>query len=289
VRLATGYGARLELRSVVSGRVTRLVARLGGSWTNNGLALSPDGGYVYLTLIPKSGGWKSLLLERISTSTGRRRLVGRGEQPALSPDGRLLAYAAGEDRSASIVVRDLSSGAARSINLARLLGGRTDMLNASLAWLGDGRQVAVFEACCATLTAVRHRSQAAGYAPRLIVVSMSRDGGVTARRVLGPGANEMPLSVATDTARANSILVSSLIPGDRTAVDRLTLAYSRATLGRVLTIAHGQVLAFGPTARTLLYLVGHRPPDLWTATINDRRLVHRRLLIRNSNLDAVAW
>jgi hypothetical protein len=79
------------------------------------------GARTYFTLIPKSRGWKSLLLERLSTSTRRRRLVGQGEQPAVSPDGRLLAYATGEGRSPGIVIRDVASGAERSIRLARLL------------------------------------------------------------------------------------------------------------------------------------------------------------------------
>lgn len=286
----SGYEFNLELRSVASGQVTKVLRRLGSSWTNNGFALSPDGRYLYFTLIPQSRGWNSLLLEQISTPTHRRRLVGRGEQPAVSTNGRLLAYATGESRSARIVVRDLASGAERSINVFRLLGSKSDMLNASLAWLGDGRQLAVFEACCATLDALRGSSaRSAGYASHLIVVSVARHGGMTARRVVRPGATQTPESVGTDSARPDSLLVASLIRGDRTAVDRLTVGSSHATLRRVLTIAQTQVLGFDPTGRKLLYLVGHRPPNLWTATIENHHLIHRRLLIRNPKLDAVAW
>jgi hypothetical protein len=124
------------------------------------------------------------------------------------------------------------------------------MLNASLAWLGDGRQLAVFEACCATLAASRGSgSLAAGYASRLIVVSVPRDGGLTARRVTGPGANVTPESVGSDTARPNSVLASSFLRGDRAAVYRTMLGSSRATQSQVLTIAHAQILAVGPTGR----------------------------------------
>src|SRR5438067_7898526 len=112
--------SELELRSVSTGRVVKVLRRTGGSWTNNGLAFSPDGRYVYFTLIPESGRrWSSLLLERTSVATGERSLVGHGEQPSLSPTGRLLAYASGNDRSAAIVVRDVTTGAERSINISR--------------------------------------------------------------------------------------------------------------------------------------------------------------------------
>lgn len=298
VSSGAGYEFNLELRSMASGRVTKVLTTLGGSWTNNGFALSPDGRDVYFTLIPKSRGWKSLLLERISTSTRRRRLVGQGEQPAVSPTGRLLAYATGEDRSAGIVIRDLASGAERSIRLWRLLGSKTDMLKASLAWLGDGRRLAVFEACCATAATSTGRTtfvasgpggQSASYASRLIVVSVPRHGGLTARLVTGPGAHQTPESVGSDTARPNAVLASSFLRSDRAAVYRITLGSSRATVRPVLTIAHAQVLGFDPTGREILYLVGHRPPNLWTATVEGHRLIHRHLLIRNSKLDAIAW
>jgi hypothetical protein len=48
-------------------------------------------------------------------------------------------------------------------------------------------------------------------------------------------------------------------------------------------------MAFDPAARRVLYLVGHSPPALWTATIAGRRLSHRHLLIKDSQLGAVAW
>src|SRR5437868_3374643 len=38
---------KLELRSVRSGRVVKVLRNVGGSWTNNGLGFAPDGRYVY--------------------------------------------------------------------------------------------------------------------------------------------------------------------------------------------------------------------------------------------------
>jgi hypothetical protein len=280
-------GSSVELRSVATGAVVSAPRRVGRSWTNNGFALSPDGRYVYFTLIPKSSKWSSLLLERLSVTTHRRRFVAFGEQPAVSPDAGRLAYVSGEDRSASVVVRDLASGRRRSVNVARLLGGKTDMVNASLAWLGDGNQLALLEACCPV--AVSSGSKAVGDGAQLIVVSVPPNGGLSARRVAMPAAAEMPGTIGTDTTRPNSLLVSWLIAGDRAAVDRLTIGSSRATLGRVLAVAHSLVVAFDPGGRQLLYLSGHARPDLWAATFNNHRLEQRHLLIRNPSLDAYAW
>jgi hypothetical protein len=295
VSSAEGSESSVELRSVATGRVVSVLGHLGGSWTNNGFAFSPDERFVYFTLIPKSSRWQSLLLEQLSVATHRRRLIADGEQPSVSSNGRFLAHVSGEGRSAAIVVRDVASNRRRALNLARLVGPKNDMLNAAVAWLGDGTQLAVFEACCAiaastTGAPARSRgSSAASNGLHLIVVSVPRHGSLSARRVVLPGATQMPQSVGTDATRPNSLLVSWLIGGDRAAVERLTISRSRATLGRVLTIAHSLVVSFDASGRQLLYLLGHSPPNLWTATINDHQLDHRHLLVKNPSLDALAW
>ena len=280
-------GLSIELRSVPNGGVVSRLGDVGGSWTNNGFAFSPNGRYVFFTLIPKRSKGSSLLLEQLSVSTHRRRFIAFGEQPAVSPDARRLAYVSGEDRTADVVVRDLASGRRRSINLSRLLGGKTDMLNASLAWLGDGTQLAVLEACCAV--AVSTTSKALGDGAKLIVVSVPAHGSLSARHVAMPAGAEMPNTVGTDPTRPDSVLVSWPIAGDRDAVDRLTIASSRATLGRVVAVAHSLVVAFDPGRRKLLYLFGHTRPDLWAATFEGHRLEQRHLVIRNPSLDAYAW
>jgi WD40-like Beta Propeller Repeat len=288
---AVGPGLSVELRSARTGAVVGTAGHLGRSWTNNGFDLSPDGRYVYFTLIPKSPRWTSLLLERLSVSTHRQRLVAHGEEPSVSPDGRLLAYAQGEDRSATIVVRDLASGQRRSISVAGLLGGRSDMLHASLAWFGDGTELAVFESCCAvaTSTPAPQAEPRGSSGLRLIVVSVPPHGRLSARLLgLPPGA-QLPDVIGTDGTRTDALLVSSLLADDRAAVYRLTIGSSRSTLRRVLTIARSLLVRFAPSGRALLYLVGHNGPDLWSATISNGRLTRRHLLIRNAALDAYAW
>jgi WD40-like Beta Propeller Repeat len=118
VSSSPGSGMNSELRSASTGAVAGVLKRLGVSWTNNGFAVSPDGRYVYFTLIPKSRKWKSLLLEPLSVATDRTRFMAFGEQPAVSPDGRLLAYTSGEDRMATVVVREAASPVAASARSA---------------------------------------------------------------------------------------------------------------------------------------------------------------------------
>jgi hypothetical protein len=48
-------------------------------------------------------------------------------------------------------------------------------------------------------------------------------------------------------------------------------------------------VAFDPSGRQLLYLVGHSSPELWAATIKGHQLIHRHLLVENPSLDAFAW
>jgi hypothetical protein len=290
-------GGSLELRAIATGRVVEVLGRVGQSWTDNGFAFSGDGRDVYMTLIPKPRGWRSLLLEQVSLSTRRRQLIGRGEQPAVSPDNRLLAYASGEGRSAEVVVRERGSGQSRSISISRLLGRQTDLLNASLAWLGNGTQLAVIEWCCAVAVGAdpkEDRPPGPGGRPgqavlRLIVVSRSRDGRLTAKRVLLPAGAQIPESLGTDMTHPGSLMVSWLGPGDRATVDRLRIRGPRANLTTVLTIARAQVLSFDPTGQRLLYIMGHRPPNLWTANINGHRLRGRHLLLHNSTVSPVAW
>jgi WD40-like Beta Propeller Repeat len=286
VSSSTKLGLNVELRSAKTGAVASVLWHLGESWTNNGFAFSPDERYVYFTLIPRSTRFNSLLLEQLSVATHRARFIAFGEQPSVSPDGRLLAYASGEDRTATVVVRDTASGRRRSINVARLLGTKVDMLNASLAWLGDGQRLAVFESCCAVAVS---STSAQEDQLHLVVVSVPPGGELSARQVALPRGFTMPNTVASETTRPNSLLVSSLIAGDRAAVDRVTIGSARATLSRVLAIPHSLVVGFDPGGQKVLYLVGHSGPDLWAATLHNHRLSQAHLLIKNPPFDAYAW
>lgn len=57
----------------------------------------------------------------------------------------------------------------------------------------------------------------------------------------------------------------------------------------MLTIAHALPVAFDPGGRELLYPLGHSPPNLWTATLENRHLVESRRLVGDPPVDAYAW
>jgi hypothetical protein len=84
-------------------------------------------------------------------------------------------------------------------------------------------------------------------------------------------------------------LVGTFTLSDAAAVDRLTIAHGRVTMSTVLTIARALVWAFDPGGQRLLYVQGHTPPKLWSATIRGHHLIHRHLLGGDSGLESVAW
>src|SRR5215470_6657057 len=108
-------GSMIEMISPTTGRATKVVARVG---TGNGFALSPDSKNLYV--VGPVGA--KIEIRRISVATGKVSFVADGAYPAVSPDGRYLAYATGDQFSASsfssLAVRNLRTGSVRVISLA---------------------------------------------------------------------------------------------------------------------------------------------------------------------------
>lgn len=292
-----GLSTVLELRSASTGRVQRRLHTFGENFTNNGLALSRDGRQVYFTLIGK----RSLLLERLDVAGGQRTFIADGQQPAVSPDGRLLAYTAerASGRARILAVRDLATGATRTIDLRRLVGRPGDLLNAAVAWLGDGSDVAVVPGEMMIRISgrpARRGRQAPSATPGtrrtpptpLIVVSVGA-AGLTARSVAVPGLDEPRPTLGTDAADPQSVLVATSGAHDRTTVRRVTLSGATATVSPLVSIPSSLPMAFDSTGTRLLYLQGHSPPGLWVGTLAGTRLIHRHRLIADSELGAAAW
>ena len=289
-----GARTELQLRSAKTGRVRERLRSFGMSFTNNGLALAPDGRSVYLTLTPRGKRFSSLLLERITVGGRRPPLRVAGEEPAVSPDGRLLAYTT--DAPQSIRVRDLVTGVTRSVDISRLIGHDGDLLNASVAWLADSRTVVVLPggvatavsrpAAAATRIAFKQRSALASAA--LIMIAPDADGRLVARRVLVHGLDGFPDTIYTAAASPGRVIASSLV-GDTCFLDAISLSESSPVVSRIVAISAAQVEALDPSGRRLLYIQGHRPLALWAATLGPGRLLDRHRLFRDNPVGEAAW
>ncbi len=294
---ASGLRSELSLYSSSTGAVVRPPASFGRLFTDNGLAITPDGGTVYFTLIPprRALGSLGLRLMALDVATGRPTMVADGAQPALSDDGSQLAYAAAPR---GLAVRDLATGRTRTISLVAQIGASAaDLLDTELTWLGDGTDVAfvampqVWYAATtspATSPATRRRGScglAAGDAVVVFVHVPPPPGRLSARCVHLRGYVPPAETIGGDAASPASLLVADLV--GRRAQVRLI-----GPTGADTPVADlGDVVPFGfdPSGEQIMYLVGHTPPALWEATIADGRLTARRELIADAMFGALAW
>ncbi len=287
-------GGTIELRSPSSGAVTDVLEKVGQTITSNGLAESADGRDVYVTLIGKT----NLYIEQISTVTKKQILVLDGVQPAVSPDNQYLAYAPGPDYMNILAVRDLSSGKTIRINLSNLLGPSTDLLNATITWLGDGSDVVIrpgYEVTPANSGAASDKapladscSSASSKATCLIVVHFDSSKGTLAAHIVvihDLGGNFSVISAADSDPR--SLVLA--IWGTKTDLYEITLSGSAVHVIRLLTLPMVLPVAFDLLGTHLFYIVGHGPTALWVAKIASGRLDQAHRLISNPDLSDIAW
>jgi hypothetical protein len=286
-----GLQENLSLYSSTTGILTRRLASFGESFTNNGLAVTPDRSEVYFTLIPPHPGRRfSLRLMRIDVATRRQTFIADGEQPAVSDDGNQLAYGAARH---GLAVRDLGSGRTRRLGLVTQLGPAADLLDASVTWLADGSDIAIVPSPPAYIVAGPRRAPAVmgscrfSDTHRVIVfvhvpaapAPLAADCVHVAE--IGPG----DIALAGSPASPTSLLLAA-DQGRRTLIE--SIAQTGATT-RVLTFTDSLPVAIDRSGTHLLYLVGHSPPALWEATIAAGRLTDQRRLIADSELGPAAW
>ncbi len=284
-----GSGTALVLRSATTGRVLRTLGTFGLNFTNNGLALSPDGRDVYFTLIGNNRS-PNLLLERIRVNDRKRTKIGPGEEPAISPDGRLLAYTTDARHAQAIVVRDLATGVTRRINVSRLLGMSGDLLLASLAWSSDSGSVIVLPgsvAIPANGNAARHPAQTRTTANLLLVKVGAGRQPLAARRVAITGLSGYPDAI-TPSSSPGIVLATALV-GSNAVLDQIRFSGPVPQARRILSIPSGLVLGLDATGQRIFYLRGHSPPALWTASITSGKLADQKRLLRSSPVQALAW
>ncbi len=287
----------IKLFSPFSGRILRPVAAFGDTLTSNGMALSPDSRFVYATF----NGPRQIHIGRISVATGRLTFVADGAQPAVSPDGRYLAYATGR-LSTRLAIRDLRTGRTKTVDLASVIGASSGLLTGQVTWLGGGAQIVAMPMPFGTALARQARSPSAaarnscgqqGRPGRVCLVLVSLTGGhPRATRVYVPGNwGSQPL-ISGDVSLGRTLLLAGSLtsPGE---IGAATISAAGVRVQRLAGLPRGVLpLAFAPGGDRILYLRGHGPPALWVAAIIGGRLSGQHRLFTDNHkdgFDQAAW
>ena len=292
----TGSQQWVRFLSPLTGRILRQAASFAGSLTDNGMALSPDSRFLYVTL----SGPGQIHIDRISVATGHRSFVADGAQPAVSPDGRYLAYATGRQFT-GIAVRDLASGRTTMIPLRSQIGTDASLLAGQISWLGNGMQIVAMPTADSTAVAARspaapsHSScgrQSSTGRLCLVLVSLG-EGKPRARQAYLPGNWGNQPVISGDVAGSSTFLLAGSHAG-RAVFGVATVSAAGVTVHDLAALPPGAFpVAFAPGGDRFLYLVvsghGHPQPALWVATISGGRLAGQHLLFTDSNKAALSW
>ena len=174
-----------------------------GNWNHNGVAWSPDGTDIYFTSYraddwDRPSNWQESEIYAVAVVTGEVRQLthrrGPDGQPVPSPDGRLIAYRAGDEhqdtyRNQQIYVMN------RDGSGSQMISGDYDRQSGGLQWAPDG-------------SGLYFNVRREGYHGLHFV---SLDGGVTQ---LTEGKQLLALSSFTDDGTAVGTIVSAHEPGD---------------------------------------------------------------------------
>jgi hypothetical protein len=143
----------LQVLDAATGKVERTVAIQGGTAQLQGpMSIDPAGRTVYLTRTTYGHSNSNTCVDdtvvAINVATGdQTTVVDHADDPAVSPDGRLLAYVttAAACRTGNTVVRNLTTGSTRSWDITThpKQANRAAQQITSLTWAPDSRRLAV--------------------------------------------------------------------------------------------------------------------------------------------------
>ncbi len=285
-----GLGYELEAYSARTGAPIRQLGRF--SWrtfTNNGLAISPNGRGVYFTLIPRHRSRPfALRLMRLDLVTRRRSFVTDGAQPALNESGTELAYAT---FPTGLAVRDLRTGRTRAIALSQL-DNAANVEAGAIGWLSDGSDVAIVPSGTAwDLMGKPPKERWCGTSQKTGVIVFVHvpppPAALDARCIRVPRAlMGGRVVVAPDPASARSALVATTGASAGTLVEQISRS---GAIEKVVSIPDSLPIAFDTSGDHLLYLKGHQTPTLMEATIRPGRVVNGPWRDRNIGVGAAAW
>jgi WD40-like Beta Propeller Repeat len=281
--------ASIWMVSAATGR-RRLAARVG---TGNGFALSPDGSSAYV--VAPAG--TTIKIRRVNVAIHKTSFVADGAYPAVSPNGRYLAYATGREFR-DLAVRDLRTGRTRVISLARQMGGDASFLNqGAVTWLGDGSQIVAMPEADGIATgaassgpgAAARRSAARQVEPvcgrkaagrQCLFVVHAGPGRLTARRIWVRGPVQL---ISGDMARPGTLITATGEPGPAQDLWAVRLGGRRIEATRLAAMpADSLPDAIAPVADRIVYIAGSGPPELWIATIRGGRLTGKHRLYRDT-------
>jgi hypothetical protein len=259
------------------------------TFTNNGLAVSPDGRAVYFTLIPRHRTRPFALgLMRLDVATRQRSFVADGAQPALNKAGTELAYSA---FPRGLAVRDLRTGQTRTIALGQL-DSAANVEAGSVGWLGDGSDIAVVPAGTLwDLMGKPPKERWCGTSQKTSVVVFVHvprpPAALTSKCIRLPGAAlGGRVVVASDPASPSSALVATTGHSAGTLVEQVS---QTGAIRKMADIPDSLPIAFDSSGSHLLYLAGHKTPTLVDATIRPGGARKGSWRDRNIGVGAAAW
>lgn len=288
-----GGAYRFTLRSAATGRVLVDYGTLGRrrDFTNNGLSPTPDRSALYLTLI----GRRSLKIERMDAATHRLSFVADGENPAVSPNGRLLAYVVGTE---ALAVRNLRTGATTRLSLAHLVPGHP-LMDGELVWTRGASNLVVLAGEPLTLTTAGGRRNGPRATPAgtgcdrrhacLLDVAVTPGDRVHLSVGSAPRAVDwMPVGQPTASEGWSSALFT-VDAGHGYAVQRVSVAHGQLRVSTAATVRAPFVFAVSPGSDAVLYFDHQGGPRLWEAQLSRSRLSHAHPLAAGQPIGALVW
>jgi hypothetical protein len=277
-----GPDTPIQLRSARTGRVLHTIADYGFDFTNNGIAYSPDGRYVYVTLIPSARS-SDPRIERITVETGARRMIARGWEPALSPDGRELAYFSFAHRSQTVVVMNLVTGRTLRLDVKPQLGDEQVLNEAPPAWFGNSSGFVVASGPPPVANVGRFTDSGTSHTsqppPRFSLITVTASAvGLRARVIPQSGRSPQVLAPVSVGPGDRTVMATGLSTGNAAAIGEITFTTSGPHRCQLLTIPNALVLGFDPTGLRVIFLKGHNPPLPREATIVGGRLMSEHRL-----------